>query len=58
MAVSLLIVAPETTAAHEAVVPSVVRYSPALPVCEGKASTAAQLVAVPLVVKNLPDCPV
>lgn len=58
MVVSLANDAPETIAAQEAVVPSVVKYSPAFPVCEGKASTAAHEVAVPLVVKNLPELPV
>lgn len=50
--------APETIAAQEAVVPSVVKYSPAFPACEGKASTAAQEVLVPLVVRNSPAWPV
>jgi hypothetical protein len=36
----------------------VVKYSPAFPVCEGKASTVAHEVAVPLVVRNLPELPV
>ncbi len=56
--VSLANDAPDTTVAHEAVVPSVVKYSPAFPVCEGKASTVAHDVAVPLVVRNLPELPV
>lgn len=45
-------------AVHEAVVPLVVRYSPALPVWSGKASTAAHEVTVPLVVRYLPELPV
>jgi hypothetical protein len=43
---------------QEAVVPSVVRYSPALPVWSGKASTSAHDVTEPSVVKNLPELPV
>lgn len=58
VAVSLDIEAPGVMAAHEAVVPSVVKYSPAFPVCEGKASTAAQEVLVPSVVRNSPAWPV
>jgi hypothetical protein len=44
------------TAAHEAVVPLVVRYLPELPVCEGKLTGAACHVAVvPVEVKMYPE---
>jgi hypothetical protein len=45
-------------AAKLAVVPSVVKNLPALPVCDGKASTTPQEEVVPSVVKNLPVLPV
>ena len=45
-------------AAQLAVVPSVVKYSPALPVWLGRASTAPQDETVPLVVRYLPVLPV
>jgi hypothetical protein len=39
--------------------PSVVKYLPLLPLCEGKASTAAHEATTPLVVvKNFPELPV
>jgi hypothetical protein len=41
--------------AHEAVVPSVVKYFPLFPVCDGRASTVAHDATLPLVVKYLPD---
>jgi hypothetical protein len=43
---------------HEAAVPFVVKYFPAFPVCDGSASTTAQLALVPSVVKNSPALPV
>ena len=46
------------TVAQEAAVPSVVKYFPELPVCDGSASTAPQDEAVPLVVKYFPEFPV
>ena len=41
-----------------AVEPLVVKYFPAFPVCDGKASTAPQEEVVPSVVRNLPELPV
>jgi hypothetical protein len=46
------------TVAHEAVVPSVVKYFPALLVWLGSASTAPQEDTVPFVVRYLPELPV
>jgi hypothetical protein len=43
--------------AQEAVEPSVVKYLPEFPVCEGSASTTPQEEVVPSVVKYLPVCP-
>jgi hypothetical protein len=43
------------TVAHEAVVPSVVKYFPALLVWLGSASTAPQEDTVPFVVRYLPE---
>jgi hypothetical protein len=43
---------------QEAVDPSVVRYLPVLPVCEGKASTVAHDAIVPLFVRYFPELPV
>ena len=46
------------TTAQLALVPSVVRNSPALPVCDGRLSTVAQDAAEPSVVRYLPVWPV
>jgi hypothetical protein len=47
-----------TIVAQAADVPLVVKYLPALPVCDGKASTVAHDAAVPLLVKYFPALPV
>jgi len=46
------------TDAKLAVVPFVVKNLPALPACDGKASTTPQEDVEPFVVKNLPELPV
>lgn len=46
------------TVAQEAEVPSVVKYFPELPVCEGRAFTVPQDEVVPSVVRYLPELPV
>ena len=48
----------KSKASQDEFVPSVVKYLPLLPVCEGNASTEDQDVLVPLVLKNLPELPV